>query len=72
MWLRHTAVTRLNEAGCDAVTIASITGHTPKGVDYILSQHYLVRTAKTARRAFQARLVAEQGDGRCGASAISR
>jgi hypothetical protein len=61
MWLRHTAVTRLNEAGCDALTIASITGHTPKGVDAILGNHYLVRTAASARRAFKARLAAEQG-----------
>lgn len=59
MELRHTAVTRLHEAGVDALGIASITGHTPGSVLRILSDHYLVQTEKAAREAFRKRLLAE-------------
>jgi integrase len=59
MELRHTAVTRLHEAGVDALGIAGITGHTEVGVQSILGRHYLVRTSKAAERAFRARLAAE-------------
>lgn len=60
MELRHTAVTRLHEAGVDALGIASITGHTEAGVSAILGRHYLVRTARAAERAFSRRIEAEQ------------
>lgn len=62
MELRHTAVTRLHEAGVDELGIASITGHTPGSVRAILDRHYLVRTAKAGENAFRKRLAAE-GEG---------
>lgn len=58
--LRHTAVTRLHEAGVDEQGIAGVTGHTPGSVRAILDRHYLVRTGKAAERAFKARLEAER------------
>jgi integrase len=60
MELRHTAVTRLHEAGVDALGIASITGHSEAGVSAILGRHYLVRTARAAERAFRQRLMIER------------
>jgi integrase len=60
MELRHTAVTRLHEAGVDALGIASITGHTEAGVVAILGKHYLIRTARAAENAFAKRIEAEQ------------
>lgn len=57
--LRHTAVTRLHEAGSDPLEIAGITGHAPKSVLRILADHYLVFTAKAAERSFRKRLAAE-------------
>lgn len=62
MELRHTAVTRLHEAGVDELGIAGITGHTPGSVRAILDRHYLVRTAKAAEGAFRKRLAAEGGE----------
>lgn len=61
MELRHSAVTRLHEAGVDALGIAGITGHTEAGVQAILGRHYLIRTSKAAARAFRARLADEAG-----------
>jgi integrase len=63
MELRHTAVTRLDEAGVDPLGIAGITGHSPATVRQILDKHYLVRTEKAATRAFRARLAAESEEG---------
>lgn len=60
--LRHSAVTRLHEAGVDELGIASITGHTAQSVRQLLDRHYLIRTAKGAERAFRARLAAEGGE----------
>lgn len=60
--LRHTAITRLAEAGATAEQIAAITGHSFKTVAVIL-EHYLKRTAPLARAAFQHRLDAEAGKG---------
>jgi len=59
MDLRHTAVTRLYEAGVDVQRIAGITGHTPDSVQAILDRHYIIRTAKAAEGAFRQRLEAE-------------
>jgi len=58
MQLRHTAVTRLAEAGCDTPLIASVTGHSQETVLAIM-QRYMVRTAEMARVAFGKRMVAE-------------
>jgi integrase len=58
MHLRHTAITRLGEAGCPPHEIAAISGHSLKTVTDIL-ERYLVRTAAIARVAFQRRLDAE-------------
>lgn len=58
MHLRHTAVTRLAEVGCEIPLIAAVTGHSHKSVMTIL-ERYLVRTAALARAAFQKRLDAE-------------
>lgn len=59
MHLRHTAVTALAVAGCTALEIAGITGHTIKSVDQILDR-YLVRTSDLAVAATQKRLAWEQ------------
>jgi hypothetical protein len=59
MELRHTAVTRLHEAGVDYLGISGITGHTPGTVQAMCDKHYLVRTAKAAEGAFRKRLAAE-------------
>lgn len=61
MWLRHTAVTRLAEAGCSTPEIASITGHELTSVELILKR-YLVRTKKLAANAFRKRLAAERNE----------
>jgi hypothetical protein len=60
--LRHTAVTRLHEAGVDHLGIAGVTGHTEQTVRAMCQRHYLVRTERAAERAFRARLTAE-GEG---------
>jgi integrase len=60
--LRHTAVTRLHEAGVDDNGIATITGHSPGTIKGMMDRHYLVRTEKGAVRAIKARLAA-QGEG---------
>jgi integrase len=62
MELRHTAVTRLHEAGVDYLGISGITGHTPGTVQAMCDKHYLVRTAKAAEGAFRMRLAAEGGE----------
>ena len=41
--LRGTAVTRLAMAGCTEAEIATITGHSLRGVRAILDTHYLSR-----------------------------
>lgn len=53
--LRHTAVVRLAEAGCQIPEIASITGHTLQSVTQILDRYH-VRTRKQAAAAFGKRL----------------
>jgi hypothetical protein len=58
MHLRHTAVPRLAEAGCEVPLISAVTGYSPKSVDQILSR-YLIRTRAQAALAFQKRLAAE-------------
>lgn len=58
MHLRHTAITRLAEAKCDANLIASISGHAQQTVAAIMDR-YMVRTAEIARGAFQRRMDAE-------------
>jgi integrase len=60
MELRHTAVTRLHDAGVDALGIARITGHSPKTAQAIIDQHYLGESEAGAERAFKARLAAER------------
>lgn len=62
MQLRHTAVTRLAEAGSTTPEIASITGHTLRSVDAIL-ERYLVRTKRLAQNAVAKRLAKEGGGG---------
>jgi integrase len=59
--LRHTAVVRLAEAGCDAPLIASVTGHSIRNCNDIL-ETYNVRTREAARRAFEKRLNRENQD----------
>lgn len=55
---RHTAVTRLAEAGCTEIEIAAITGHTLATVHQILNR-YMVRTAKLASAAIAKRVESE-------------
>lgn len=52
--LRHTAVTRLAEAGCAIPEIAAISGHTFKSCQDIIDR-YNVRTKKMAQNAFDKR-----------------
>lgn len=56
--LRHTAVTRLAEAGCEIPQIASITGHKFRSCQEIIDR-YNIRTTKMAEEAFSRRLAAE-------------
>lgn len=58
MQLRHMAVTRLAEAGCDVPLIASVTGHSQETVTALMGR-YMVRTAEMTRLAFSKRLAAE-------------
>lgn len=58
--LRHTAVTRLGEAGVDNKGIAAITGHSLVTVNTILS-HYLIITDDLAAGAFKQRIEHERG-----------
>jgi len=57
--LRHTAVTRLAEAGCPTPMIASITGHSFRTCEQIVDR-YNIRTTKMASEGFRLRLAAEQ------------
>lgn len=56
--LRHTAVTRLGEAGCTPQLISAVTGHTLKTCVQIL-ETYNITTARMAEEAFRLRLAAE-------------
>ena len=60
MWLRHTAIVRLAEAGCTIPEIAAITGHSLKTVHAIL-EHYLAPTEEMAGNAVAKRLEYEAG-----------
>jgi integrase len=62
MELRHTAVTRLHGAGCDALAISRITGHAPKSAQAIIDRHYLGESEEGAAEAFRRRL-AKEGQG---------
>lgn len=53
--LRHTAITRLAEAGCSELEIAAISGHKIQGGAAIIDR-YNVRTRQLAERAFQRRI----------------
>jgi site-specific recombinase XerD len=57
-YLRHTAVTRLAEAGCELPQIAGVTGHSIKSVEAIIDR-YLIRRRRLAAQAFKQRLQAE-------------
>ncbi|MBK8906681.1 MAG: hypothetical protein IPM60_01860 [Rhodospirillales bacterium] len=57
--LRHTAVTRLAEAGCTTLEISAITGHSVETVNTILKR-YLVYTRELAENAM-AKRVAHRG-----------
>lgn len=56
--LRHTAVTRLAEAGVPTPMIASITGHSFRTCEEIVDR-YNIRTTKMAEQGFRLRLAAE-------------
>lgn len=60
--LRHTAVTRLHEAGNDPLGISGITGHTEGSARAILDRHYLVRTTTAAEAAIRRRVAHERGE----------
>lgn len=59
MHLRHTAITRLAEAGCTAEEIRSISGHTKRSIDGVI-ERYLSRTGEMARSAFAQRMKKEE------------
>jgi hypothetical protein len=59
MLLRHTAIVRNAEAGCDVAEIISISGHTMASANTIL-ERYNVRTRAAAEGAFRRRLKANQ------------
>ncbi|MBE2191353.1 MAG: tyrosine-type recombinase/integrase [Alphaproteobacteria bacterium] len=56
--LRHTAVTRLSEAGASIQQIAAVTGHSFKSCQDIVDR-YNIRTTKMAKEAFSLRMAAE-------------
>lgn len=62
MHCRHTAVTALANAGCTALQIAGITGHSAKTVTQLLDR-YLVMTSALAGEAVALRLAAEGDQG---------
>jgi integrase len=62
MELRHTAVTTLHAAGCDALMISRITGHSPKTAQTIMDKHYLGESEEGAANAFRRRLAKEGGE----------
>jgi integrase len=55
--LRHTAVTRLAEAGATIPQIASITGHSFRTCEEIVDR-YNIRTARMAKEGFRLRIAA--------------
>ncbi|PZQ48864.1 MAG: hypothetical protein DI551_00605 [Micavibrio aeruginosavorus] len=59
--LRHTAVTRLAEAGAEIPMIAAVTGHSLKTCTDIVDR-YNVRTTKMAQEAFRRRINANTGE----------
>ena len=60
MHLRHTAVTRLFEAGCELSWITEVTGHKSIKTCEIIIDRYLIHTGKLARLAFEKRLEKER------------
>jgi hypothetical protein len=59
MPLRHTALTRLHEAGAGEGQISAITGHSLAAIKSILDR-YLIRTGDLARLASAKRMEAER------------
>ena len=57
--LRHTALTRLAEAGCDAFTLARIAGHS----SITITQRYIHPQADAIERAFAPLACASESDG---------
>jgi integrase len=57
--LRHTAVTRMAESGCEILEIAAVTGHTAQSCQNIVDR-YAIRTKKMAENAFRKRQTAEE------------
>jgi len=57
--LRHTAVTRLAEAGVSDSRIASVTGHSPRSIVSIIDR-YRVRTRIQSRQALRQRTTFEK------------
>lgn len=55
MWLRHTAITELAQAGGTVPQIAAVSGHAIESVETILNR-YLVRTKALAEQACEKRL----------------
>ncbi len=60
--LRHTAVTRLSEAGAETPMIAAVTGHSFKTCEDIIDR-YNIRTTAMAREAFQRRIDLQTNQG---------
>lgn len=60
--LRHTAVTRLAEAGCEIPMIAAVTGHTFRSCQEIIDR-YNVRTTRMAQEAFRRRIESNLNQG---------
>lgn len=58
MHLRHTAVTRMADAGCEDSQVAAVTGHSRLSISKII-ERYCARTREQARRAFKKRIAAE-------------
>lgn len=56
MWLRHTAIVRMAEAGCIDAQIGSVTGHSLKTIHKMLDEHYFQPTETLARQATDKRL----------------
>lgn len=57
--LRHTAVTRMAEAGCKVYEIAAVTGHKLVSCQQIIDR-YMTRTKKMSENAFLLRMAAEE------------
>lgn len=65
-WLRHTAVTRMAEAGCTIEEISAVSGHSLPRAAGVMQRHYLLQREQVARRGLARRHAWEREQVRAG------